>query len=207
MSASYVLYLSCDTDIDTACGPFRAYLQDAVDEHNTMVDKSQLPDAGFELPVPEGMDFPLRWTSARDNPVNQEVIDLGIRAAMKTTPEGRPTAFFLCPCHSLISTPFRLNPSLQIMDARYRGGTLKIALDVGAFPSASPRPNPGRAQILPLERLVQICAPNLAPFKVILLDESEFRGIELEHTSLPTGPHRFLPPVEGAPRWGDVEGL
>lgn len=122
-------------------------------KHNSQ-DK-EFMNAGFDLFVPDIIQ-------ARDTTVNK--IDMAIVCSAEMIfPSSKKynTGYYLYPRSSLSKTPLRLANSVGIIDAGYRGNI------IGMFDSHSDYVvNPG-------DRLVQICAPGLAPIYVEIVDEME----------------------------------
>jgi dUTP pyrophosphatase len=119
-----------------------------VDNHNREVEHNLYANAGFDLVFPETLCL-IEGTHK---------IDLAVRCAMYE--EGkRPSAFYLYPRSSIYKTPLRLSNSVGIIDSGYRGN-LGAVFDVS-----------GPYECLEGQRFVQICAPSLEPFKVILVDD------------------------------------
>jgi dUTP pyrophosphatase len=87
-------------------------------------------------------------------------IDLEIKCEM-VDDSGNNVSYYLYPRSSISKTPLRLANNVGIIDAGYRGN-LKIALDNIKLEDY---------QIQSSERLVQICAPNLQPFEIEVVDE------------------------------------
>lgn len=76
-----------------------------------------------------------------------------------------PTGYYMYPRSSIIKTPFRLANSVGIIDSGYRGHLIS-ALDCK-------QPN---SSVIQYERLVQICAPDLCPILVNIVDTVEELG-------------------------------
>ena len=154
----------------------RAYYEDKASAHNVMVFTNPHPDSGFDLAVP---------TQTTIDPLDNILLDLGVKTAMvKIDPEKAeptmaassfsampqtPSGFYMYPRSSLgTKTRLRLANSVGIIDSGYRGN-LKASLD-NIHPEQEHLAEQG-------DRLVQICAPDLSPFMVQLVENSdELRG-------------------------------
>ena len=81
---------------------------------------------------------------------------------------GRPSAFYMYPRSSISKTPFRLANNTGIIDSGYRG-------NLGAYLDCF---SGSTEQISKGSRLLQICAPDLKPFRVIIVENLDrtFRG-------------------------------
>ncbi len=120
------------------------------------------PDSGFDLYCPKNLQFPS--TTRR---VQTKKLDLKIQCAMYDN-HGYPSAFYMYPRSSISKTPFRLANNTGIIDSGYRG-------NLGAYFDCF---SASTEQITKGSRLLQICSPNLKPFKVILVNnlDDTFRG-------------------------------
>lgn len=142
-------------------------------------------DSGFDLFIPinpdiilNGVGIPTPFQTTKgdgaykfNNNETQRVgisctklIDLGIQcAAYRLEPFDHrhfPQPFYVYPRSSISKTSFRLANNVGIIDSGYRGN-LKAALDnIGHTTS----------HLIPFTRLLQICMPDLSPFKVVIVD-------------------------------------
>ena len=124
-----------------------------LDAVNAMQTQSYLlnpnKDAGFDIYNPQEQKFDAYETV---------LVDLGIKGVMidNRCNECVPSAYYLYARSSIYKTPFRLSNNVGIVDSGYRGN-LK-----GAFDNMT-----NQTQIMEVnKRLLQICAPDLSPFKV-----------------------------------------
>lgn len=111
------------------------------------------PDSGFDLYSPKNLQFPS--TTRR---VQTKKMDLKIQCAMYDV-HGYPSAFYMHPRSSISKTPFRLANNTGIIDSGYRG-------NLGAYFDCF---SGSTEQITKGSRLLQICAPDLKPFRVVLV--------------------------------------
>ena len=150
----------------------RAYYEEKISAHNVMVFTNPHPDSGFDLAVP---------TETTIEPLSNILLDLGVKTAMvKIDPDKAeptmgassfaampqtPSGFYMYPRSSLgTKTKLRLANSVGIIDSGYRGN-LKASLD-NIHPEQEHLAEQG-------DRLVQICAPDLSPFMVQLVENSD----------------------------------
>jgi dUTP pyrophosphatase len=127
----------------------RMLYEEAVLLHNSSVENNSYADSGFDLFLPNEYDL---------HPGISK-IDYDVKAAMYE--DGVPYAFCLYSRSSIYKTPLRMTNSVGIIDSGYRGNlcsVFDVSSDVGLK----------RGQ-----RLVQICSPDLFPFKVKLVDVEE----------------------------------
>ena len=121
---------------------------DHIKAHNDQV-ATKYPNAGFDLLTPKQMEI-----EGKSFKLNTEIV--GSMYDSNNT----PVSYFLYPRSSIIKTNYRLANSVGIIDSGYRG---KI---IGAFDNI----NPQISNIDIYSRLLQICAPNLQPIIVEIID-------------------------------------
>ena len=165
-----------------------------VHEHNHKIagdDAIATPDSGFDLYMPfsgtEYVDSNIMRTDVKKNdppaplPLHVGVdgargLNLGVRCCMRhengsdlPTP---PCGFYLYPRSSISKTRMRLANSVGIIDSGYRGDLIAAVDTIGLFGSSdiwhvwyetlSP--------IKKYDRYFQVCAPDLSPFLVYIVD-------------------------------------
>lgn len=129
--------------------------------------KNPHKDSGFDLYIPNNLmntEFDYKFDKCET-----KLIDLGIQCAAYEVylhPSGccktlKPQPFMIYPRSSIYKTPFRLANNTGIIDSGYRGN-LKAAFDS----------KEDRCAIIlkPFTRLLQICMPDLKPFKVMIVE-------------------------------------
>ena len=119
-------------------------------DHNNHVRENECPDSGFDMFVPEDMLL-ISWQS--------NFINFRLKCCMVNNETGRPTGFYMYPRSSISKTPFRLANNTGIIDSGYRG-------NLGAYFDCF---SGSTEQITKGSRLLQICSPDLKPFKVVLV--------------------------------------
>ena len=172
----YLLHLNLPQDLSA---DIQALYKEAVLAHNKSIQENAYFDAGFNLICPAEINVP-GGTMAK--------IDLGVRGAMTfiekgaalsnpdsafgsafvaggRNPHSHPVGYFLYPRSSTgTKTPLRLANSLGIIDAGYRGNYIAAFDNIRETVFTVDR----------LQRLVQICPPNLTyPMRVELVEELE----------------------------------
>lgn len=116
------------------------------------------PNAGFDLFCPE---------EVKVYGLTTEKIDQGVKGAMEfftnEVDQGRPVGYFMYPRSSTGSkTPLRLANSIGVIDSGYRGNYIAV------FDNSKQE----SFKVTKLQRLVQICAPNITyPLKVHIVDD------------------------------------
>ena len=132
---------------------------DAVEKHNNSII-SPFFNSGFDLFNPTAHMF----TNTDDVFVKY---NLGVRAAAFDSVSGEPMPFYAYPRSSIYKTPLRLANSVGIIDAGYRGDLCALFDKRVASPPYT---------IVPGDRLLQICAPDLRRIHVTLVNSVEDLG-------------------------------
>lgn len=149
------LYLSVNRDFPE----LRAIYENAIEQHNNSVLNDLNPNAGFDLFFPNEIEF---------DSIDSKMVNFQIKCEMRlhNTLENtsRSTGFYLYPRSSISKTNLMLANQTGIIDSGYRGWIL------GAFRYLGEKVT--GEYVLQGSRLLQICASNLQPFLVKLVDES-----------------------------------
>lgn len=147
-----------------------AYLN-AANKHNaSLITDPHFFNAGFDLYLPEDYTF-------TSDVVNKVTFKIKCSAKIVNISDDNLTSYFtgyyMYPRSSLSKTSLRLANSVGIIDAGYRGPL------IGMFDCLS-----DTGEVLEFTRLLQVCAPNLMPIFVKVVDAVEELGPE---TSRGTG--------------------
>jgi len=134
------------------------YIEHVMNHNNQVLSK--FPNAGFDLLTPTIITITTKLFK-----LNTEII-----CAMFNT-NNEPVSYFLCPRSSIIKTDYRLANSIGIIDSGYRGNI------IGAFDNNS---NSETDIIDKYSRLLQLCAPNLSPIIVEIVDSLDELSEETE---------------------------
>lgn len=135
-------------------GLLRDLYKSHITKHNTR-SLSQHPDAGFDLFCPTHLFI---------EPSETMLVKMGVKMAAFI--DGEPTSFYLYPRSSIFKTKLRLANSVGIIDSGYRG---ELA---GAFDNIGN----STENITQHSRLLQVCAPNLQPIFVEIVDHEDALG-------------------------------
>lgn len=132
-----------------------------IDKHNNAIQNDPFPNSGFDLFFAEQVDF---------SSVNAKMVDLRVKCEMRTfnntKQQWTPAAFLVHPRSSMSKTPLMLANHTGIIDSGYRGFL------IGAFRFLG---NPGAGYTAAQHsRLLQICAADLRPIFVKMVDENFF---------------------------------
>jgi dUTPase len=152
-----------------------AYKQRCAD-HNAKMETSEFPDSGFDLLIPSNY-----WeddVTYLNNRLSETTFKVPLRVkcamVMVTDSQHRYTGYYLYPRSSIVKTPLRLANSVGIIDSGYRG---ELAAVVDKHDASNDWKTVLKRECKKLDRLFQICAPDLAPFRVELVgNESELSG-------------------------------
>lgn len=137
--------------------------KEAAEKHNLKMKNDKYPDAGFDIFTPE------------DYFCNQAIvtkINFGIKCSASLVAWQMPntyvhSGYYMYPRSSLSKTKLRLANSVGIIDSGYRGNL------IGAFDCITQNEE---YKVLKYDRLVQICAPDLRPIIVQIVDSEEELG-------------------------------
>jgi len=148
----HILYLY----IDSENVPLLHNYVNQIEQHNNNILNGSHPNSGFDLFFPEQVEF---------DSINTKMVDFRVKGEMKyfdnTKCKLDPCGFYLYPRSSLSETPLMLSNHVGIIDSGYRGFL------IGAFRNLTCK----SFSVKKDERLLQICAPDLKPFLVKLIDE------------------------------------
>lgn len=159
-----VLYLS----IDESNFNVRDMYEKQVAKHNDDVMNGSHPNSGFDLFLPNNQVFDGASSIFVNYQVKCEMIYYDTIRNVS-----RPSAFYLYPRSSLSKTMLMLSNHVGIIDSGYRGNI------IAAFRLLSKTKN--TEEHATGDRLVQICAPDLRPFLVKLVDENFLSNTERGH--------------------------
>ena len=163
------LYLSvCESQCPgtpQAKKPLHKHYAKLAEAHNAKVLTSRTPDAGFDLVCPNSIAFnvPSKALSFK--------VPLGVKCCMTGQQDGDYKSYYMYPRSSTGSkSGLRLSNSVGIIDSGYRGEIMAVFDNhAGSDELVSPE-----------RKLVQLCAGDLQPFLVNVveeLSENTSRGI------------------------------
>lgn len=131
----------------------RLYIKQ-IEKLNKQLQNNSYPDSGFDLYIPKDYEFLFTEQTSQTKKV-----DLQIQCAMYDA-NGMPSAFYIYPRSSISKTPFRFSNNTGIVDSGYRGN---LGAYFDCFSNSTQKISKGT-------RLLQICSPNLKPFRVVLVN-------------------------------------
>jgi dUTP pyrophosphatase len=141
------------------------YVEAAANHNKKFMDDRFYYDAGFDLFLPKIEDMLVNERFFFEIPHTNKV-DFQVKccAKMHINRDNYPTPFYTYVRSSISKTPLRLANNQGIIDAGYRGSL------IGMFDSFT------KYSVEPYSRLLQICAPNLVPIFVRIVDSIEELG-------------------------------
>ena len=161
MVHSSILYLYVDPQSEL----YSLYEEKAA-SHNAV---KQFPDAGFDLLIPETVEF----IQNKSSKVDFKVVGAMYKITKKGLPDyEKPQSFYMYPRSSISKSNFRLANNVGIIDSGYRG-------PIGAFFDAYPWANDSFVMEKG-SRYVQLCHPQLKPFKVVIVNDLLLLGEKTE---------------------------
>ena len=183
-----VLKIFVDGDDDLK----QKYIEAAENHNNKIVSNSEFIDAGFDLFAPgnEGDELNMYGDTLRffgpgrpnTSPVNKVDFKICCSAQMFTD-SGKTyhTGYYMYPRSSLSKTQLRLANATGIIDAGYRGHLMGMFDVVNTNPNPKPNDTTTDANFADYmgkkyDRYLQICAPNLGPILVQLVNTKEELG-------------------------------
>lgn len=138
------------------------YYEASVNHNNKLLDNPKHYDAGFDMYLPEDINL---------EDVKQLKVDYKIKCCahiVTSSLHRRATAFYTYGRSSISNTHFRLANNQGIIDAGYRGNLM------AKFDLIQDENLP--KSYTKYTRLMQICAPNLMPIHVEIVNELEDLG-------------------------------
>ena len=146
----YTLYMS----IQNCSEHLKDLYRESAIKHNENMYHNEFPDSGFDVYVPKELQL---------SPTQVNKVDLFIKCEMvhHVNGENVPAGFYMYPRSSIAKSNFRLANNVGIIDSGYRG-------NLGAMFDVVYSNEPVKCD--KHTRLVQICVPTLAPFKVVIVE-------------------------------------
>lgn len=142
---------------------------DHIHNHNKAMLSQQYPNSGFDLFVPEEVQF--------TKPFQTKMIDFQVKAEMlmcdTRTNEEEKSAYYVFPRSSISKTPLMLANHTGVIDSGYRGFLM------GAFRWLTDTTDANEVYVVEKHtRLLQVTVPTLYPVLVILVDENDLSNTE-----------------------------
>jgi len=180
----YELYVYLSKNQDDA--EWVACYKQKVEEHNRKVLDAATTDSGFDLFMPTNGE---EYGYGVDNLISRQFItnpgitssvgvdgarglNLGVRCCMRAA---APCGFYLYPRSSISKTRMRLANSVGIIDAGYRGDLIAAVDTIGFFGSTDIW-HVWKETLSPIkkyDRYFQVCAPDLSPFLVHIVETEQ----------------------------------
>ena len=152
------LFVDCDAEL-------KAKYLDAAAKHNSkLMNECHFYDSGFDLFLPDS-GCKHQFMTGGVNKVDFQVRCCAEVFSLSDSNDKFYTGFYVYPRSSLSKTSLRLANCTGIIDAGYRGHL------IGMFDCINEESCPG-----PYDRLIQICAPNLMPIFVNVVDSMDQLG-------------------------------
>ena len=129
--------------------------KNSVEKHNNEIN-SPYPNAGFDLYFPEDCIIESH---------NVSFINMKIKCEMHiySDKDWNPTSYYMYPRSSISKTPLMVANHTGIIDSGYRGNI------IGAFRNLM-----DTYEIKKFNRLLQLCAPDLRPIHIEIVDNDDF---------------------------------
>jgi dUTPase len=151
--------------------------EEIIDKYKQKIESNTFQDSGFDIFMPNNGAHYLSDTKKTMVTIDgARFLGLGIKCCMLK--KGKPCGFYLYPRSSISKTKMRMANSVGIIDAGYRGELIAAIDTIGVYGSndiyhiwtetISP--------IRKFERYFQICAPDLSPFSVRIVENENELG-------------------------------
>lgn len=166
-------YMLLKMFIDSDDDMLKQIYYERVLEHNKEMENAYY-DAGFDLLIPEEIILD------PENNLNIVKINHKIKCCAKIVKKVsnnlkvRPTGYYLYPRSSISKLPLRLANNTGIIDSGYRGNI------IGVFDINKQLINDNINNIEKYQRILQLCAPNLIPIIVEIVDDINELDINTE---------------------------
>ena len=132
-------------------------LSNDIKQYYQLLSQRETTDSGVDLVCPDELN-----TSA----FKVNTINFKIKCQMKNTDNGGYYPYYLYPRSSISKTPLIMANSVGIIDKDYRGNIMAKVRNIPIEPSDN-----DDFLIDKGTRLFQICAPDLSPIKVVVVNE------------------------------------
>ena len=192
------IYLSKNRDDEEWVARYKKKVQDHNQKIHAAATATATPDSGFDLFMPtDGVDYGY----GVENLLSRQIItnpgitssvgvdgarglNLGVRCCMRVAPAPLatdlppspvPCGFYLYPRSSISKTRMRLANSVGIIDAGYRGDLIAAVDTIGFFGSTDIW-HIWKETLSPInkyDRYFQVCAPDLSPFLVHIVETEQ----------------------------------
>ena len=173
------IYLSKNRDDEEWVARYKKKVQD----HNQKIHATATPDSGFDLFMPtDGVDYGYGVENllSRQIITNPGITSCCMRVspaplATDLPPSPVPCGFYLYPRSSISKTRMRLANSVGIIDAGYRGDLIAAVDTIGFFGSTDIW-HIWKETLSPInkyDRYFQVCAPDLSPFLIHIVDAEQ----------------------------------
>ena len=161
------------------------YLNAVVNHNNKLMNNSDYIDAGFDIFAPSNSET---HNAPIDCYYPLSKIDFQIKCSAKMCTllnenglvKEFNTGYYMYPRSSLSKTKLRLANATGIIDAGYRGNLIGMFDVIQHTNNINTNFNYPDYVIQPYDRLLQICAPNLCPIVVEVVDSVSDLGDETE---------------------------
>ncbi len=154
--------------------------KEMISKYEKKIESNNFQDSGFDIFMPNDGSYYLSDTKKTMVSIDgARFLGLGLKCCMLK--KGVPCGYYLYPRSSISKTKMRLANSVGIIDAGYRGELIAAVDTIGVYGSNDIHHiwKETLGVIRKYDRYFQICAPNLSPFSVKIVDsEAELGATE-----------------------------
>ncbi len=151
--------------------------KEMISKYQQKIESNTFQDSGFDIFMPNNGAYYLSDTKNTIVSIDgSRFLGLGIKCSMLK--KGTPCGFYLYPRSSISKTKMRLANSVGIIDSGYRGELIAAVDTVGVYGSNDIYHiwSETLGPIRKFDRYFQICAPDLSPFNVRIVENEDELG-------------------------------
>ena len=148
-----------------------------ISKYKKKIESNNFQDSGFDIFMPNDGAYYLSDTKNTMTTIDgARFLGLGLKCCMLK--KDVPCGFYLYPRSSISKTKMRLANSVGIIDAGYRGELIAAVDTIGVYGSNDIHHiwKETLGWIRKYDRYFQICAPDLLPFNVRIVDNEDELG-------------------------------
>ena len=148
-----------------------------ISKYSQKIESNNFQDSGFDIFMPNDGSHYLADTKKTMVSIDgARFLGLGLKCCMLK--KGEPCGYYLYPRSSISKTKMRLANSVGIIDAGYRGELIAAVDTIGVYGSNDIHHiwKETLGGIGKYDRYFQICAPDLSPFRIRIVESEDELG-------------------------------
>jgi dUTP pyrophosphatase len=151
--------------------------KEIISKYKQKIESNKFQDSGFDIFMPnDGSHYLSDTKNTMISIDGARFLGLGMKCCMLK--KGVPCGFYLYPRSSISKTKMRLANSVGIIDAGYRGELIAAVDTIGVYGSNDIHHiwKETLGGIKKFDRYFQICAPDLSPFSIRIVENEAELG-------------------------------